>query len=1019
MIRLLLIFATTNLLLHPVQGQVLQPYFHNLTQADGLNQGQNAFLYKDRQGFIWISTTEGINRYDSREVIPYKYKPNDPNSLQDGLVTGPFFEDKNSDLWFSTSSNISCYRRKTDHFEKFSLLSKEGDTLREGYFLFYTDRKARLWVNVGSDLHLFDPSTGRDSIVGLMEGNRLTVQENATGQPYRVFSPYKIFENGLDLYELAGNNWQKRTLLRDTKTWYVLPEADTLVWVGANKGLVALNPMSGKERVYRTWGDSTVRAHDVAAWGQRYLLVSTPHLGILVFDKTTRQFTGQFKAQPGRKGRLRQNNVRELFIDRDNVLWASLWPVGLDFTDLDKARFPLILDSQTPLRPDNTLGIVEDRLGQVWISTTNGVYLFDAASKEQHFWPYSELVGNAANRDGTLSLDLEGKVWLVTLHDIVCFDPARLDFKHVAKAAEKAYYLKKIYFLPNGDTAVLHFGAGILRCITTGALASHPAFHVLRNASIDYLYETPTGELLAAEDRKGLLVLHGEGHRRQIRDSFLFPGLAMDFQPDVENKALIWLSTTQGLAQLDLGKRTLTFLNEKNGIPGQLYYQSFLHQKEWWLTGNTGIVRYDPARQKSIPYDLTDGLQSNEFNQVASIQDRRGRFWMGGPLGVNLFHPDSIEKKAQNPVCRLIRCLADEMVYPIRDGTKALVFNTRSVNLALEVHVLDFSRPGIHRLRYQLKGYEDKWVEASDNAPIRYPNLPVGRYLFRVQAANADGEWAGDWLEIPVLVSPPFYQRDWFFWLLGLLTAGLASYGWYRYRTAQIRRQAAIDQRLAELETRALRSQLDHHFVFNTLNAIKVFVIQADVENAAAYLDRFAYLMRLILFNTQKTDVSLMTELDLLENYIRIEQLRFGHKFDFSIKNDIPPENDPEKIAIPSLVLQPYVENAILHGLKNKRDGKGLLTIHCSIQAEQLHILIEDNGVGREKAAEIKAKQSELGRTHPSVGLDIVQQRIQAFARQKGGVASIKITDLFDIAGLPIGTSIHIALPFHPEFSTL
>jgi ligand-binding sensor domain-containing protein/anti-sigma regulatory factor (Ser/Thr protein kinase) len=1008
MVRLLTVFTAATLSLHLLQAQVLQPYWHTLTQADGLNQGQNAFLYKDRQGFLWISTTEGVNRYDSREVLSYKYKPGDPGSLQDGLVTGPFFEDKKGDIWFSTNSNISCYRRAADRFESFRLLSAKGDTIREAYFLFYIDKKERLWISADGVLHLFDPVARRDSLAGPVEGNRLTVQENAEGKPLRLFSPYKIYENGLDLYEFTAQGLQKRTFLNDTKTWYVLPESDTLVWVGADKGLVAFNSVSRREQTYNSWGDSTLRAHDVVAWGGRHLLVSSPDLGILVFDKIQRQFTGQFAAQPGRKGRLRQNNVRELYLDRDNVLWASLWPVGLDFTDLDKARFPLILDSQTPQRPDNTLGIIEDRLHQVWISTTGGLYLFDAQRQQRRFWNYGELTGMPSNREGRLALDPEGNVWLLTLNHILRFDPARLSYTTAATAEKNRQYLKKISFLPGRDTAIFHFGEGILRKTRDGKLTLNPAFDALKNNDVYYLCQTATGHLLAAVDRNALLVLQREGPQWQIRDTFYFPGLAMDFWPDPADKAVTWLSTTQGLARLDVAQRTLTFLNEKDGIPANVYYQLFYHHHRWWLTGNNGITVFDPERKSHRLYDLTDGLQSNEFNGAAAMQDSRGWFWMGGPLGVSLFHPDSVAGMKQHPPCRLVRYWVNDVLQNVGGMPDILRFDTRSVSLAFELHVLDFSRPGTHRLRYQLVGYENVPVEAADNAPIRYPNLPAGHYTLRVEGTNADGEWTGEFLEIPIRVSPPFYERNWFFWLLGMLAVVLAGFAWYRYRMAQIRRRAVFDQRLAEIETRALRTQLDHHFVFNAINAIKKFVVKADVDNAELYLNRFANLMRLILHNTQKTEVTLQSELELLENYIRIEQLRFGHKFDYQIA--VAEDVAQESLQIPSLVLQPYVENAIVHGLNNKRDGKGLLQIGCSVQDEQLCIRMEDNGVGREKAAEIKAKSSP--HAHHSVGMEVTRQQIEAFAKSVGGTASVEVTDLKNADGSAAGTRIDIRLPY-------
>ena len=211
------------------------------------------------------------------------------------------------------------------------------------------------------------------------------------------------------------------------------------------------------------------------------------------------------------------------------------------------------------------------------------------------------------------------------------------------------------------------------------------------------------------------------------------------------------------------------------------------------------------------------------------------------------------------------------------------------------------------------------------------------------------------------------------------------------------------------MEQQALRLQMNPHFIFNSLNSIQSFVIENDTDKAINYLAKFSQLMRLILSSSREIFVPLEDEIKSLSYYLEIERLRFDSKFDYIIYVE---ENiDKEFTEIPPMVIQPYVENAIIHGLLNKKD-KGFLSIGFYVENDYLKCIVTDNGVGRDKAMELKQKS---GLQRKSRGMLITQQRLEMLNKQTKQQLSVKIEDLFDENNFASGTRVILYMPFIEE----
>jgi LytS/YehU family sensor histidine kinase len=221
----------------------------------------------------------------------------------------------------------------------------------------------------------------------------------------------------------------------------------------------------------------------------------------------------------------------------------------------------------------------------------------------------------------------------------------------------------------------------------------------------------------------------------------------------------------------------------------------------------------------------------------------------------------------------------------------------------------------------------------------------------------------------------------------------------------QERMKSEFENKLSEIQMQALRAQMNPHFLFNSLNSIKYYAISKSKDETAAYLSKFALLVRTILNNSKSHTISLKDELEALQLYIEIEHLRLEGKFDYTI--DIDKSIHVRQAQIPPMILQPYVENAIWHGLMHKT-SKGMLLVQVKDLGNQIQCIIEDNGVGRERAAEIGKTRIGKGK---SVGMQITGNRIEIINRIYGIDTQVNVIDLKDDENNPTGTRVVINIP--------
>jgi len=328
---------------------------------------------------------------------------------------------------------------------------------------------------------------------------------------------------------------------------------------------------------------------------------------------------------------------------------------------------------------------------------------------------------------------------------------------------------------------------------------------------------------------------------------------------------------------------------------------------------------------------------------------------------------------------------------------------------------IQFENSLLNTYKYKLEGNDNNWIMAGGSRYANYTNLSPGTYTFYVKAANMDGVWNDTPASIVVVIYPPWWKT------LGFRIAAVIFivsiiYLLMRWRLnqkfkSQLERSekekevVELKQKGTELEMQALRAQMNPHFIFNSLNSINRFILQNQRAQASEYLTKFSKLVRLILQNSQASLIPLESELESLELYLNLEALRFNYHFDYKIS--IPKDMDISALQVPPLILQPYVENAIWHGLMHKEE-KGRLDVEVSNENDHLYFKITDNGIGRENAATMASKSATK---HKSMGLRITAHRIAMVQNSETINSPVTINDLVNADGSAAGTEIVIKIP--------
>ena len=442
-------------------------------------------------------------------------------------------------------------------------------------------------------------------------------------------------------------------------------------------------------------------------------------------------------------------------------------------------------------------------------------------------------------------------------------------------------------------------------------------------------------------------------------------------------------------------------IDSKNGLTADMIENVYVD--EWdhiWvgtLNGLNKISDFQWGMDTTFSirqFTTQNGLPSNEVNKIEVSGDD---VWIATTKGL-LYMKDknAMDSLSRSPILSGVSI----------NGTPLKAFENTSLSydqndIVFQYLTINFRQNGNIPYRHRLLPVQEAWTETNERT-INFSALENSNYTFEVQSRNVDGFWSAS-TTFEFQIHPPFWKTGWFLSVMTLLISSMI-YFYYKSRINQIRNEAEVIKQMADLESSALRAQMNPHFIFNSLNAIQGYIAEGDKALANRYLSQFSKLIRIALQHSQVSKVPLEDDLNSLKHYLELEQLRFKDNFDYKI--NVQENLDFSEIDIPPMLVQPFVENAIIHGL-TKKESKGLIELDFQKENGFLWVTIADNGIGIEVSKKQKLEQLS---SHKSVGMSVTERRLNMLKGVKG-TGKVSVKELKDKKGNAIGTQVVLQIP--------
>lgn len=472
----------------------------------------------------------------------------------------------------------------------------------------------------------------------------------------------------------------------------------------------------------------------------------------------------------------------------------------------------------------------------------------------------------------------------------------------------------------------------------------------------------------------------------------------------------IWIATkNDGIYWLDGEK--VTNATQLLGLKTSLFYDLTEDASGTvWAGSNQGLYRFSSngSSYQTSCYTISHGLPSHDIYKVAADSEK---IWFSSYEGLFNLPLETSSLNVTGPAIHLQKLSIKNK--EITALSHRLRFTHNLNNLHFTFDILTFKNGSNTQLEYLLK--HDGQVSAAklDGNQVFLENLVPGTYELAVFGVNNDGVRSSNPEIFLITIDAPFWQTWWFILLTSLMVL-LFIFLTVRLIISSIRKKeeakTLVNKLMAEYQITALQAQMNPHFIFNAINTIQGYILEKNEDEAYNYLAKFGKLIRKVLHHSQEKVLLLDVELEVLQLYVELEQLRFDHCFDYELT--ISENVFPEDIYLPGMILQPYLENAIWHGIVNLRESRrGKLEVFLRRENNLLLVLIKDNGIGREMAMSFNKN-----RRHKSVGMKLTGERLNAMNQLHGyETASVTITDLFDQNGEAAGTSVEVSIPINTE----
>ncbi len=959
--------------------------FVKYSVKEGLPSGTVLVSFQDSHGFIWVGSEAGLSRFDGRVFKNF--------STSSGLLNNSvrcLAEDKDGNIWAGTAMGISVLF-PDGHIKNYTSSTHgfEGDIVNN----IFIDRNNTKWFSTKKGLYRFSKNTKPEEVEFSTRGSKeriTTITEDKNGL-LLLGTTRCIYRQHEGEFFPCWNT--------DTVSYYV---RSILCLKNGDLVFTALH-----NSIYKVSGNSVFK-YPIELSSPAVLMstdTTRDEFWVVTFHDLIEYKNGKFSylciaplKLPNEYG-----FVSSMF-DREKSIWLASNILGL-----------------IKLRPSNVENFLCDSIfsklkspfaisgkgNRVLIASASSIYALDSTNK------LTKIMDSDLDFISNYVLECSnGSIWSgYGFNSLVKINPdgtkQYYQFGDMMRETEitNVMYEDSKFNLWIGSTSGIYFFSKKTNKIMPLQLSGEVV------GAIRQIYEH-AGKGLFISSKKGLFHLY---KNKLIKvdnntiDCFVF-----------KDSLSFWAGTAgNGVLEYSFTKHTLLpqakpVLDEKSGLKSN-FVKAMVRDKDknLWICTNTGISYFSTLNKRlTLIKNLgpEDGVLTNYWRFVYLALDKNNSLWCA--TGTELMKLRSIKPQLRTipiNVCLLSYSIEERENQVVNkyevnqyDSTDhRFLPNTRAITF--DFVALSYINPSEIQYAVLLDGYDNNWRVLNTISQVSYMNLPSGKYAFRIRASKGDGKWYESRSSFKFEMLKPFWEEWWFLLLIWLIVIVIAVLIFRRWLIS-INRKAHLNTEMTELKLRALRAQLNPHFIFNSLSSIQHIINSGDIELATVYLTKFSKLLRLILNVSEKSFIPLTLELDMLGFYLDLEMLRLNNRVRYEIEAD---RDEIEDLSVPTLLIQPYVENAIWHGLHSSLTP-GLLKVSVKVNEDLCIIVIEDNGIGRKRSAELKRKN-----TQPNEGksMKINSSRVNIIdsAARKG--ANIMIIDIYNEKFEPAGTKVKIELP--------
>ncbi|MFN3852251.1 MAG: histidine kinase [Spirosomataceae bacterium] len=1006
---LLFLFFSFQFLLSKAQ----TPHLRRYTVDDGLPSSHIYRTFQDSEGYIWVCTDKGLARFDGYRFEKFTTKEGLPYNDIWGIA-----EDSKKRLWFTSYAHTILYYDLKEHkFHSIKVKNLDPKAQFE-HVLFFQQNRHKMLINYayngvielenrktrGWKLEnkntLFSQFLIYKDLYDFNNKNREGVFQRGYPHVQRVFTENLqfILDNKVDSVRNYNIDFfeGKNILFSLHYVGYNIFFKPTEIWMANGK-------ISRSKKLTQLSSFSNNRIIFACKTGKSNLCFVATEKEQFVIDNDLNRITEyDFVKDIG---------INSLFIDNEKNTWLSTKQEGLIMLTQEAVKSKTLA-----LLKDIAVKTICSSNNQIIIGTESGSVLV-YENQKLRVLDFKNPMKVSVNK---IITDKSGGLIVSWINNSLAYIPQsyfsrRIDFE------ERIFNVNKQFDFPKNKLILFK---NIVSKDLTQSRKSNEIYGITgkyiyyfdinkKGIFVGYFKSIAGHRLFSFEHTNNgdLYIGTGLGLTRKDSSELNFLNNIKQFYP-IATKPItdlltdgqdnLWVAT-DGFGIYRVRDRQVDVISELNGMIIKSFYSDKSANRIWMATNDgVHVISIQSESPLKYSYNKISVLQGLPTQEIHSVYAEGNKLFAGTNNGLVIINLDNFFANRVNRV-EASPLVIKNVKINRRDTTLLnnyqLKYNQN--NIELEFVGLSYKSDRNIKYEYRMIGIDNEWHTASD-LKREFTTLPPGSYEFVLRATDIENKPLKNFVPIKFEILPPFWQTWWFYLLIMGFILSTAYFGFRIFKLNQ-NKEIEINKKFADLELQALQSQMNPHFVFNALSSIQSFILNKDFLTANDYLTNFSKLIRAFLESSRDKYISIQEEVLLIERYIKLEKVRFRDKFDFEI---IQSENVNPSIEIPSMLIQPFVENAINHGLLYK-ESKGNLIVSFDQEENQLLCVIDDNGVGRAKAAELKNRSLK---SYKSRAMEITEERMRTLQILDNIDVSINVIDKVDESNNATGTRIEIKI---------